>query len=201
MRNQNVFAILYGVGYDRSGLNEVRIKQLTQQHALLALYRNQESRACIADTKFEAISTVSGRSGRSIGRSHAISVGFKRRGVRTAQSNLIRAADPRRPQPPARPNVKRQFHRRRNEAYHDDKKATTAAAASWLSGIAGLSCRCCRRSGTATLHSRPAMQILKGPTYRVIKACPTCVLSFCMRPPRGVRLFCGKVDWYRGWPN
>ena len=49
MRNQNVFAILYVVGDDRSGLAEERIKQLTQQHALFALFRNQKP------TKSEAI--------------------------------------------------------------------------------------------------------------------------------------------------
>lgn len=37
------------------GLAEVRIKQLTQQRALFASFRNQKSRACIAGTKSEAI--------------------------------------------------------------------------------------------------------------------------------------------------
>ena len=101
MMNQNVFAILYVVGDDRSGLAEERIKQLTQQHALFALFRNQKSRACIAGTKSEAHGV------RSIAEIDRTLAGnfcrIKRRGVRTAQSNLLREADPRRPQPLSAP--------------------------------------------------------------------------------------------------
>jgi len=36
MKNLNVFVILYVVGEDKSGPAELRIKRLTQQHALFA---------------------------------------------------------------------------------------------------------------------------------------------------------------------
>jgi hypothetical protein len=126
----------------------------------------------------------------------AIPVEIKRRGARTAQSNLLRAGDPRRRRKPPAPPIflSDEFGQVAGETSHTAAmRRSSPAATSRSPQIAGEARRCTgRRSGAVTLlRSKRAMRSWTGAhRHGHEKVRPTIYLVFWMRaPPRSPIIF------------